>query len=191
MADLEVNSGSVAAETETGAEESKVYTQDEVDALLQSEVDRRITSALKKQQQKNEAKLREAEKLAKMSEQDRYTYELEQRERAIADKERELALLENKNEASKILADKGIDLGLVDFVVAETAEEMNEKINLLDKAFKKSVKAEIEKRLAGNTPKKGLPVDKTITKQDFMKMSYSEMLALKNENPELYAELIK
>lgn len=191
MEDNNVLTGSENAVAETGAEETKTYTQEEVDALLQSEVDRRITSALKKQQQKNEAKMREAEKLAKMSEQDRYSYELEQRERAIADRERDLALLENKNEASKILADKGIDLALVDFVVAETAEEMNDKINLLDKAFKKSVKAEVERRIGGSTPKKGLPVDKTISKQDFLQMSFTELMELKRENPELYAELSK
>lgn len=191
MEDNKVLTGSDNAVAETGAEEAKTYTQEEVDALLQSEVDRRITSALKKQQQKNEAKMREAEKLAKMSEQDRYSYELEQRERAIADRERDLALLENKNEASKILADKGIDLALVDFVVAETAEEMNDKINLLDKAFKKSVKAEVERRIGGSTPKKGLPVDKTISKQDFLQMSFTELMELKRENPELYAELSK
>lgn len=189
MEENKVNTGSEQP-TETGAEE-KTYTQSEVDALLQSEVDRRITSALKKQQAKNEAKLREAQKLAQMSEQDKYVYELEQREKAIAEKERELALAENKAEASKILAEKGIDLSLVEFVVKETADEMNDAINLLDKAFKKSVKAEVERRLAGNTPKKGLPVDKTITKEDFMKMSYSEMVDLRNNNPDLYEQLIK
>ena len=42
---------------ETGAEENqevKTYTQEEVDKLLQQETDRRVTSALKKQQQKFE-----------------------------------------------------------------------------------------------------------------------------------------
>lgn len=176
--------------TETGAEE-KVYTQAEVDELLQRETDRRVTSALQKQQAKNEAKVREATKLAAMTEQQRYEYELEQREQAIAAKERELALAENKAEASKILADKGISPQLVDFVVAETADVMNNNIKLLEAEFKKSVKAEVEKRLAGATPKKGLPTDKAISKEDFLKMSFSEMMELKQSNPEIYAELSK
>ena len=182
------NTGSVQP-TETGAE--KTYTQAEVDELLQRETDRRVTSALQKQQAKNDAKMKEAQKLAQMSEQQKYEYALEQREAAIAAKEKELALAENKAEASKILAEKGIDVALVDFVVAEDAETMNANINLLDKAFKKSIKAEVERRLAGNTPKKGLPVNKTITKDDFMKMSFTELMELKNENPELYNELSK
>lgn len=171
--------------------EEKTYTQAEVDALLQAETDRRVTSALKKAEQKNAEKLKEAQKLAQMNEQEKYEYELSQRERAIAEKERALALAENKNEASKILAEKGISLQLVDFVVAEDAETMKANIDLLDSAFKQSVKAEVEKRLAGNAPKKNLPLDRTITKEQFRKMSYTEIVALKNNNPELYESLSK
>ena len=90
---------------------------------------------------------------------------------------------------SKILADKGIDVALVDFVVAEDAETMNNNINLLDRAFKRSVKAEVERRIGGAAPKKGTPVDKTLTKEDFMKMSFTELLELKRDNPELYQAL--
>ena len=170
---------------------SKTYTQEEVDALLQQETDRRVTAALKKQEAKNQKKVLEAKKLAAMDEQARYEYELEQREAAIAEKEKELALAENKTEASKILNDRGIDLSLVDFVVAETAEDMMANIDLLDKAFKKSVKTEVEKRLAGNTPKKGLAIDKTMTKEQFRKLSYSELVELKQNEPELYESLSK
>ena len=70
----------------------KTYTQEEVDALLQQETDRRVTSALKKAEAKNAEKLKEAEKLAKMNEEQKYAYELEQREAAIAEKEKALAL---------------------------------------------------------------------------------------------------
>lgn len=169
----------------------KTYTQSELDALLQAETDRRVTAALKKAEKKNAEKLREAQKLAQMNETEKYEYELQQREAAIAEKERELALAENKAEASKILAEKGISLQLIDFVVAESAEDMKANIDLLEKAFKQSVKDEVNKRLAGTAPKKGLPLDKTITREDFMKMSFSEMVALKEQNPELYSQLSK
>ena len=179
------------AQEEIEATDDKTYTQAEVDELLQREVDRRITSALKKQEVKNQKKLKEAEKLAAMSEQDKLKYELEQRELAIEEKERALALAENKTEASKILNERGIDLALVDFIVAEDADTMMANIDLLDKAFKKSVKAEVEKRLSGSAPKKGLPREAAITKEQFNKMSYSELIELKTNNPELYTELSK
>ena len=132
--------------TGTGTEtEKKSYTQAEVDEMLQKEADRRVSEALKKVERKNADKVKEAQKLAQMNEQEKYEYQLEQREKAIAEKEKALALSENKNAASKILADKGISLNLVDFVVAEDADTMNANIQLLDKAFKASVKAEVEK----------------------------------------------
>ena len=176
-------------DTSTTGTETKTYTQEEVDKMLQSEVDRRITSALKKQAKSNEAKIKEAQKLAQMNESEKYQYELEQREKAIEEKEKALALAENKNEASKILADKGLSLSLVDFVIAEDAETMNSNIRLLEKAFKDSVKREVEKRLGSSAPKKNLPPDETITKEQAKKMGIRERQQLLMNNPELYAQL--
>lgn len=176
-------------DTSTTGTETKTYTQEEVDKMLQSEVDRRITSALKKQAKNNEAKIKEAQKLAQMNESEKFQYELEQREKAIAEKEKALALAENKNTASQILADKGLSLSLVDFVIAEDAETMNSNIRLLEKAFKDSVKREVEKRLGSSAPKKNLPPDETITKEKAKKMSIIERQNLLTNNPELYAQL--
>lgn len=183
------NTGVDTNDTSTTGTETKTYTQEEVDKMLQSEVDRRITSALKKQAKTNEAKIKEAQKLAQMNESEKFQYELEQREKAIAEKEKALALAENKNIASQILADKGLSLSLVDFVIAEDAETMNSNIRLLDKAFKDSVKREVEKRLGSSAPKKNLPVEETITKEKAMKMGIRERQQLLMNNPELYAQL--
>ena len=179
----------ITTDTSTTGTETKTYTQEEVDKMLQSEVDRRITSALKKQAKSNEAKIKEAQKLAQMNESEKFQYELEQREKAIAEKEKALALAENKNEASKILADKGLSLDLVDFVIAEDAETMNSNIRLLDKAFKDSVKREVEKRLGSSAPKKNLPPDETITKEKAKKMTIIERQNLLMNNPDLYNQL--
>lgn len=183
------NTGVDTTDTSTTGTETKTYTQEEVDKMLQSEVDRRITSALKKQAKSNEAKIKEAQKLAQMNESEKYQYELEQREKAIEEKEKALALAENKNEASKILADKGLSLSLVDFVIAEDAETMNSNIRLLEKAFKDSVKREVEKRLGSSAPKKNLPPDETITKEQAKKMGIRERQQLLMNNPELYNQL--
>jgi hypothetical protein len=169
---------------------TKTYTQEEVDALLQKESDKRVTEALKKAEKKNQDKVKEAQRLAQMNEQEKYEYQLKQREEAIAAKEKELALAENKNEASKILSEKGLSLTLVDFVVADDADTMKANIDLLDKAFKASVKAEVEKRLGSNSPKR-TSVDKdALTKESFRKMSLSEQSELFKNNPELYKQLI-
>ena len=165
--------------------EPKTYSQEEVDRLLQAETDRRVSQALKKQEQKNAEKVREAQKLSQMSAEQKYEYELQQREAAIAEKERQLMLAENKNAASRVLADKGLDLGLVDLVLAEDAETMNANINLLDKAFKKSVKAEVEKRLATKSPQSTLDTNKTYTKADLANLTYSQITELLQQQPDL------
>lgn len=178
-------------ETQEVEGQAKTYTQEEVDKMLQAESDKRVAQALKTQERKNAEKVREAQKLAQMNEQQKFEYELQQREQAIIEKERALTLAENKNEASRILAEKGISLSLVDFVVAEDADTMNANISLLDKAFKASVKAEVEKRIGSKAPTKDLPLDKTLTKKDFSKMSIAEQAKLYETNPELYSQLTR
>ena len=173
-------------DTSTTGTETKTYTQEEVNMLLQRESDRRVSEALKKAEKKNAEKVKEAQKLAQMNENEKFQYELEQREKAIAEKEKALALAENKNIASKILADKGLSLDLVDFVIAEDAETMNSNIRLLDKAFKDRVRREVEKRLGSSAPKKNLPPDETITEEKAKKMSIIERQNLLTNNPDLY-----
>ena len=187
--DENMNNGGVV-DNSTQPEEKKTYTQEEVNELLQKEADRRVSQALQKQEKKNAEKLREAEKLARMNEQEKFQYELEQREKAIIEKEKALSLAENKNEAGKILADKGLSLSLVDFVVAEDAETMKRNIELLDREFKKSVKMEVEKRLSSSSPKRNLPPDEQITKESFAKLPLSKQQEIFISNPDLYKTLI-
>lgn len=191
--DNELSNTTVEAVENTESESTeRTYTQAEVDALLQQEGDRRVSSALKKQEAKMEARLKEAQKVAQMNEQQKYEYELSQREKLVAEKERELALAEMKNTASKILSEKGISLSLVDFVVNEDADVTTNNIKILDKAFKQSVKEEVERRLSSKVPLKSLPTDNSgITKEQFAKLSISELAQLKQEQPDLFNELAK
>lgn len=174
--------------TNTNDTQKTTFTIEEVQKMIQSETDKRVTQALKTAELKNNKKIKEAEKLATMSATEKYEYELQQREQAIADKERELTLAENKAAAASILADKGISATLVDLVVTDDADTMHENIDKLDKAFKASVKAEVEKRLASNSPKSSISND-TITKESFSKMSLKDAQNLYKTNPELYKKL--
>lgn len=177
--------------TTTGAAEPateetvKTYTQEEVDSLLQAESDRRVTSALKKAEAKYQEKMKESEKLARMNEQEKYNYQLEQREAELADREKALNLAENKAEAIKVLADRGLSVNLVNFVVAENADDMKANIDALDKAFKASVKAEVEKRLSSSAPKQNFVDTDTMTREKFNKLSIMAQQKLLDENPDL------
>lgn len=61
----ENENGAVLENTEP--EEKKTYTQEEVDALLQKEADRRVSQALQKQEKKNAEKTRKNERIGKVS----------------------------------------------------------------------------------------------------------------------------
>lgn len=160
-------------------------TQEELDALIQRKSDQRVSQALKTMERKQ----READKLRDMSADERRLYDLEQREVAIAAKERELALVENKSVCLGILAQKGLDPTLVDFVVDESADIMDSNIKLLDKAFKASVRAEVEKRLASKAPAKSAMMGDALTKEQFSRMSYAERVQLKQSDPDAYIRL--
>ena len=174
---------------ESEVKETKIYSAEEVNKMIEEGRKQALEEANKKAEERFQNKMKESEKLAKMNEEEKLRYQLEQREKAIEEKEKALALAENKNEAGKILAEKGLSLALVDFVVAEDAETMNQNISLLEKEFNKSVKAEVEKRLSSKAPKQNLPPDQAITKDVFKNMSLAQLSELSKNNPDLYKSL--
>jgi hypothetical protein len=173
----------------TGAENQegvKTYTQEEVLALLQSEADKRVTAALKKQQAKFEKQL----SLSKLDGQDRERAEKDNR---IAELEEQLALFQverNKSELKSVLASRGLSAEFADIIaIGDDVELAQANIDKLDKLFKAAVKAEVEKRLAGNAPKGNGSNPAGITKEAAQKMSVAELNELAQKNPELFNQL--
>ena len=104
--------------------ETKTYTQAEVDDLLQRETDRRVTSALKKQQKQFD----EAQKLANMSADEKSKYEYDQKMAELTKREQELTKKELMLETEKQLREKGLPTEAAQFIVAIDAE--NTKTNI-------------------------------------------------------------
>lgn len=167
-------------------EEAKTFTYEEVMALLQSEGDKRVTQALKKQK-------REFDKQLSLS-------KLDGAERAQAEKDNRIAELEqmiaemnverNRSDLKSVLSSRGLSAEFADILtITDDIEASQANIDKLDKLFKAAVKAEVEKRLAGNAPKGNGSVAAEITKETAKKMSIAEMNNLAKENPELFAKL--
>ena len=74
-------------------------------------------------------------------------------------------------------------------MISDDIEASQANIDKLDKLFKAAVRAEVEKRLAGNTPKGNGTNTAELTKESAKKMSLADMNALRNSNPELYNKL--
>ena len=178
----------VQENTNSGAqEEVKTYTQDEVIALLQSETDKRVTAALKTQQKKYEKQL----SLSKLDGDERAKAEKDNR---IAELEEQLAQFQverNKSELKSVLSTRGLSAEFADIInISDDIQASQANIDKLDKLFKAAVKAEVEKRLAGNAPKgSGANEASEITKETAMKMSMAELQKLAETQPELFAKL--
>ena len=167
-------------------EEVKTYTQDEVLALIQSEADKRVSQALKTQQKKYEKQL----SLSKLDGDEREKAEKDNR---IAELEEQLAKFEierNKSELKSVLASRGLSAEFADIInITDDIETSQANIDKLDKLFKAAVKAEVERRLAGNAPKGNGANAAEITKETAKKMSIAEMNALANSDPWLFKKL--
>lgn len=173
-------------EVTTQEQKTKTYTQEEVTALLQSEADKRVTAALKKQQQKYEKQL----SLSKLDDDAR---EKAEKDNEIAELREQLAQFQiekNKSELKSVLSARGLSAEFADIVlINDDIKESQANIDKLDKLFKEAVRLEVEKRLAGSSPKGNGTGTTEITKDSAKKMSLSELQHLKTTQPELYKKL--
>lgn len=173
-------------EETTETNETKTFTYEEVMALIQSESDKRTNQALAKQKKQYEKQL----SLSKLDGDER---EKAERENRIAELEQMIAEMNverNRSELKSVLASRGLSAEFCDILnITDDIEASQANIDKLDKLFKAAVRAEVEKRLAGNTPKGNGGSSAEITKETAKKMSIAEMNKLANENPELFAKL--
>lgn len=185
--------GSVDTSTDETGEGSaeKTYTESEVQALLQQEGDRRVSSALKKQQKEFEAKQAEADKLRAMDENQRKEYEYTQKLQELEQREREFTVAQNKLEATKVLANRELPIEFVDYIVAEDADTMMENINTFERLFKAAVADAVAKKIASPAPKGGSVKQTGMTKEEFRKLSVAQQSELFRTNPELYRQMTR
>ena len=175
-----------AVETTEVEETTKTYTQEEVLKLVQSETDKRVTQALATQQKKFEKQL----SLSKLDGEEREKAEKDNR---IAELEQQLAAFNierNRSELKSVLSSRGLSAEFADIItIGDDLQEAQSNIDKLDKLFKAAVRAEVEKRLAGSTPKGNGNINTELTKEEAKKLPIAELNRLSVENPELFKKL--
>ena len=177
--------------TEVGKENVKTYTEEEVQALLQREADRRVSSALKKQKKEFENKMAEADRLKAMDDNQRKEYEYNQKLQELEQREKDFAVAQNKLEATKVMANRGLPVEFVDYIVAEDAETMLENINVFERAFKSAVSDAVSKKISNPSPKQGTVQQTGMTREDFKKLNISQQAELYRTNPKLYEQMVQ
>lgn len=175
-------------------EDVVTLTKKELSELIskqsQSEIDRRVTQAVKTVTDKYEKQL----SLSKLDEDKRAVAEKDMRIAELEDQLKEFATMQNKNEVTKTLAARGLSPEFADIlIIGDDLEEAQQNIETLDKIFKKCVATEVKKKLASQskTPSSGEGNPDVALKEEFSKMSLSEQTELYNKNRELYDKLIK
>lgn len=183
---MENNQQGQGAENNQNSEpEAKTYTQEEVLRLLQSESDKRVNQALAKQKKEYEKKL----SLSSLDEQQRKDAEAQMRIEELQSQLAQFQIEKNKSELKSVLSSRGLSAEFADIIsIGEDIAEAQTNIDTLDRLFKAAVKAEVEKRLAGNTPKGNSSSTGELTKEAVKKMSMAELNKLATEQPEIFSK---
>ena len=172
----------ITKNTDSAEQEQKTYTMDEIKEMMEKQVAKELAT----QQKKYEKQL----SLSKLDGDERAKAEKDNR---IAELEEQLAQFQierNKSELKSVLSSRGLSAEFADIIaINDDIEASQANIDKLDKLFKAAVKAEVEKRLAGNTPKGNGSAPAEITKEAAMKMSMAQLQELEKTQPALFAKL--
>lgn len=144
-----------------GVDVPKTFDEMLKESNYQSEFDRKVQKSLEtakaKWEAEQEAKQSEAEKLAKMKDDERRNYELEQARKKQEEAELRLSAYELKEEAIKManIPETQVDVSLLNLIDFKSikAEQVEPTIKNIKKVFDSAVENEVNKRLKETTPK--------------------------------------
>ncbi len=158
--------------------DGKTYTEEELQKLIQSESDKRVTQALKKKEsewednfkKRLETEKSEAAKLAEMNAQQKAEYERDQLKKELEALKQSDTLNQMSKTARAILKEQNINIedNLLGVLVTTDAEETKVNVNNFVEMFKKAVEDAVNDRVKGKTPKQSIGT--TLTKEDILKI---------------------
>jgi|SRR6056297_50659 len=172
-----------------------MYSEEDFQQKLQSEVDRRVQSGIEKgvntqlEKWKQEQELT-AEELAKKK--------IEERQSELDNISKNLSQKENRLNAINQFSEAGIGKddydGMLDLLIDSDPEVTSTKVSTyIDKIT--SAKSRLEKSLKEKYSKVPSPTSNSgeegLTKDKFNKMSYSEKIELKNNQPDVYKTFVE
>lgn len=136
--------------------EVKTFTEEEVIKRVQSESDKRVTEALKTAREKWEKdkaeEKKEADRLAKLSQEERERELKEKQEKELQETKAELQRVLLERDTIDRLNEENVPIVFKDFLMGVDAESTNENIKSFKKVYEETVQKEVESRLKGKTP---------------------------------------
>lgn len=189
----------------------KTYTEEEVAKMIQAQTDKRVTEALKtaknKWQTEYEDQLAkekaEAERLAKLSAEERQKEELKKIQEGIdierAEFEQQRAEFQRERmmlDTVKKLSANGMPTDFAEFLVgkneditAKNIEAFSEKWNT---TLQQAIESHVENRLRGQEPKVSNTSNepKVMSKKEFANLPAKERMQMMKDNPELVQQIL-
>ena len=140
--------------------------QAEFDRRVQKAVNTAVTKAQEKWQALTDDKLSEAEKLAKMTKEEKAQYMQQKKEKELSEREAAITRKELMAEARNTLAGDGLPQELAEVLNYTDADACKKSMETVKAAFQKAVEAAVEEKLkGGKPPKKATETDEQKTQQ--------------------------
>jgi hypothetical protein len=168
MADIETTATETTAEETTAVETTqatptaKTFTQEELNAII----DKRLERERRDAQARIDKAVTEAQKLAKMSADERAEHERQELQKKLSEREAEITKRELRAEAKSQLSDKGLPIELAEVLPYTDADTTNAALAAVEKVFRAAVEKGVTERLKGNAPKVSQPAPQTTSVED-------------------------
>lgn len=154
-------------QVETKQEKSeRTFTRAEFGKAVAAEIAKARASWEAEQAEALELAKSEGERLAKLTKDERAKEEEAKRIKAIEERERAIAEREMKMATMALLVEEGLPQEFLGHVLAPTAEEVKAKISDLRNVFDKEVEKRVNERLVQSAPRRG--AINGLTKEDIM-----------------------
>lgn len=154
-------------QVETKQEKSeRTFTRAEFGKAVAAEIAKARATWESEQAEALELAKSEGERLAKLTKDERAKEEEAKRIKAIEERERAIAEREMKMATMALLVEEGLPQEFLGHVLAPTAEEVKAKISDLRNVFDKEVEKRVNERLVQSTPRRG--AINGLTKEDIM-----------------------
>ena len=128
--------------------------QAEFDRRVQKAIDTAVTNAQEKWQALTDDKLSEAEKLAKMTKEEKAQNMQQKKEKELSEREAAITRKELMAEARNTLACDGLPQELAEVLNYTDADACKKSMETVKTAFQKAVEAAVEEKLKGGKPPK-------------------------------------
>lgn len=140
-----------AADKGAADKDGKKFTQAELNAAVEA----RIARERKETAQKIKDAVTEAQRMAKMSAEERAQHDREESEKALKIREQELTKRELRAQALELLGEKGLPKELADILPYVDADSTLASLTAVEKVFRAAVEKGVADRIKGTPPPSG------------------------------------